>query len=260
VEPLRAGRLCITTLATLAPVVTEDNCDSVLAEAMEKPKREVERIKAKPLPRDVVRKAAPLVLGKVAASPVQVEMLTEQLSRRHLTTDREFEELLASARSALSHSMPGASELEILKQGLRCIIRDHEKRKGLTERPRPSQQPAANPSPDAAIPRAVKRAVWQRDQGRCQWPTQDGGICGSRVRVEFHHVIDRGKGGPSTEDNLILACAVHNQHAADQTWGREFMEKFRRVRRSQQSSDRSASPPSAGGAMAATSEPPPETS
>src|SRR5215813_15243227 len=70
VEPLRAGRLCITTLATLAPVVTEANCDAVLAEAMEKPKREVERIKAKPLPRDVVRKAAPLVLGKVAASPV----------------------------------------------------------------------------------------------------------------------------------------------------------------------------------------------
>src|SRR5215813_3929565 len=163
VEPLRAGRLCITTLATLAPVVTEDNCDSVLAEAMERPKREVERIKArlapKPLPRDVVRKAAPLVLGKVAASPVQVEMLTEQLSRRHLTTDREFEELLGSARSALSHTMPGASELEILKQGLRCIIRDHEKRKGLTERPRPPKQPATSPPPDVAIPRPLRRAV-----------------------------------------------------------------------------------------------------
>ncbi len=263
VEPLRAGRLCVTTLATLAPVVTEANCDSVLAEAMEKPKREVERIKArlapKPVPRDVVRKTPLLVPGKVAASPVQVEMLTEELSRRHLTTDREFEELLAGARSALSHTMPGASELEILKQGLRCIIREHEKRKGLTERPRPLKQPAARLSPDAAISRPVMRVVWQRDQGRCQWPTQDGGICGSRQRVQFHHVIDRGKGGPSTEGNLILACAVHNQHAADQTWGRALMEKFRRAGRAQQSSDRSASPLSAGGAMAAASERPPET-
>ncbi|HJZ88843.1 MAG TPA: HNH endonuclease signature motif containing protein [Polyangia bacterium] len=263
VEPLRAGRLCITTLATLAPVVTEANCDAVLAEAMEKPKREVERIKArlapKPVPKDLVRKAPAPLPGKVAASPVQVEMLTEELARRHLTTDREFEDLLARARSALSHTMPGASELEILKQGLRCIIRDHEKRKGLTERPRPPKQPAASPSLDAAIPRSVMRAVWQRDQSRCQWPTQDGGICGSRVRVQFHHVIDRGRGGPSTEDNLILSCAVHNQYAADQTWGRELMEKFRRARRSQESSDRSASPSSAGGAMAAAREHLPET-
>jgi len=246
VEPLRAGRLCITTLATLAPVVTEANCDDVLAEAMGKPKREVERIKArlapKPVPRDVVRKAPALVPAQVAASPVQVEMLTEELVRRHLTTDREFEELLASARAALSHTLPGASELEILKQGLRCIIRDHEKRRGLTDRPHPPKQPTASPSPDAAIPRQVKRTVWQRDQGRCQWPTEDGGICGSRRRVQFHHVVDRGKGGPSTEDNLMLACAIHNQHAADQTWGRAFMEKFRRARRAQHDSDRSASP------------------
>src|SRR5262249_26889165 len=73
VEPLRAGRLCITTLATLAPVVTEANCDAVLAEAMEKPKREVERIKArlapKPVPKDLVRKAPAPLPGKVAASP-----------------------------------------------------------------------------------------------------------------------------------------------------------------------------------------------
>jgi len=259
VEPLRAGRLCITTLATLAPVVTEANCDTVLTEAMDKPKREVERIKArlapKPVPKDVVRKAPVLVPGKVATSPVQVEMLTEEFSRRHLTTDREFEDLLASARFALSHTMPGASELEILKQGLRCIIRDHEKRKGLTERPRPPKHPAAEPSPDSAIPRPVKRAVWRRDHGRCQWPTADGGICGSRVRVQFHHVIDRGKGGPSTEGNLILACATHNQHAADQTWGREFMDKFRRAGRAQRRSDGSVSPVSAEGAMAASEAP-----
>jgi len=48
------------------------------------------------------------LLGKVAARPVQVEMLPEERALRHLTTDREFEELLASARSALSHQMPGA--------------------------------------------------------------------------------------------------------------------------------------------------------
>src|SRR5262249_35881973 len=216
VEPLRAGRLCITTLATLATVVTEANCDAVLAEAMDKPKREVERIKArlapKPVPKDVVRKEPVLAPGKVAKSPVQVEMLTEELARRHLTTDREFEDLLASARSALSHQMPGASELEILKQGLRCIIRDHEKRKGLAEWPRPPKQPTASPSPGAAVPRTGKRAGWQRDQGRCQWPIADGGICGSRERGPVHPVLDPGQGRPRPQGQPIPALRGHHHH------------------------------------------------
>jgi len=64
---------------------------------------------------------------------------------------------LASARSALSHTMPGASELEILKQGLRCIIRDHEKRKGLTERPRTPATTCLKPA-DGGAGRRVEAA------------------------------------------------------------------------------------------------------
>jgi hypothetical protein len=33
--------------------------------------------------------------------------------RKHLTVDVEYEQLLAQARDALSHAMPGASEVEI---------------------------------------------------------------------------------------------------------------------------------------------------
>src|SRR3954471_547054 len=45
-EPLRDGRLCMTTLATLSSVLTQDNCDEVLNEAMGKTKNEILRLKA----------------------------------------------------------------------------------------------------------------------------------------------------------------------------------------------------------------------
>src|SRR5262249_42111395 len=149
------------------------------------------------------------------------EVLTEHLTRRHMTTDREFEDLLKAARDALSHKMPGASDVEILKEGLRQILRERDKRKGVVEKPRKSNGEAKD------IPARVKREVWQRDGGKCQWPTKDGEVCGSTTRVEFHHIHDRGKGGEHSTDNLMLACAAHNQRAADQSWGETFMNQFR---------------------------------
>src|SRR5689334_8313335 len=109
---------------------------------------------------------------------------------------------------------------------LRRIVRDAARCKGLTNKPR--TQPPHEPAPSRDIPRAVRREVWQRDQGRCQWPTKDGGICGSTNRVQFHHIVDRARGGPHTVENIMLACGAHNQHAADLVWGRAWMEKCRR--------------------------------
>jgi 5-methylcytosine-specific restriction endonuclease McrA len=153
-------------------------------------------------------------------------VLTESLSRKHLTVDDEYEKLLADARAALSHTLSGASEVEILKEGLRRIVRDAARRKGVTTKPR--TKASSLPTVTKDIPRAVMREVWQRDEGRCQWPAQDGGICGSTHRVQFHHRQERARGGPHTVANLMLACAAHNQHAADLSFGRSLMERCRR--------------------------------
>ena len=53
VEPLRTGRLCMTTLAKLMEIMNESNCESLLAEALGKSKRDVERIIAKEKPREI---------------------------------------------------------------------------------------------------------------------------------------------------------------------------------------------------------------
>ncbi len=92
------------------------------------------------------------------------------------------------------------------------------------ERPRP----APLPRPDSDhIPAAVRREVWKRDKGCCQWPLEGGGICGSKLRVE-DHVNPRCLGGKPTAKDLRLACDVHNQLAARLKLGDALMDRYTR--------------------------------
>jgi hypothetical protein len=233
IEPLRDGSLCITTLAELMKIMNESNCDELLAEALGKSVRHARRMvakkKPKHVPKDVATSLVSIQVGAqethttAAEQPVQTEILTESLARKHMTIDREYEDLLKQARAALSHKMPGAAELDILKEGLRQIVKQDAKRKGIVDRPR-----AERVAKNGKISQSVKRIVRKRDQDRCQWPSEDGEICGSTYRVQFHHKQDRGKGGEGTPDNVIQLCQRHNLLAAEISWGAERIAEFRK--------------------------------
>src|SRR5205085_3999859 len=137
---------------------------------------------------------------------------------------RRFLEKLEAARVALSHSQPGGSTEDVLETGLDLVLERQAKRKGLVEKPRKGT-PSANP---AVVTAAVKREVWTRDGGRCQWPLESGGICGSTLRVEFDHSVARALGGSSSLKNMRLLCGVHNDIAARQTFGDYWMNQFTR--------------------------------
>jgi hypothetical protein len=71
----------------------------------------------------------------------------------------------------------------------------------------------------------VKREVWERDGGRCTFVASDGRRCNCRWKLEFDH-IDETK--PPTADNIRLRCRSHNIFHAEQTYGRAYMDLFRR--------------------------------
>jgi 5-methylcytosine-specific restriction endonuclease McrA len=71
----------------------------------------------------------------------------------------------------------------------------------------------------------VRRAVWQRDGGRCTYVSRDGERCRETACLELHHETPYARGGPPTESNLRLICRSHNALAAEADYGREFMAR-----------------------------------
>jgi hypothetical protein len=93
--------------------------------------------------------------------------------------------------------------------------------------PAPSGQPAhRRTGPRETISAAVKRAVWARDRGRCCWPLDSGGVCGSTHRLEMDHIDPWAREGGSTVANLRVVCASHNRLAARRAFGARWMGRY----------------------------------
>ena len=64
-----------------------------------------------------------------------------------------------------------------------------------------------------AIPAAVRREVWERDQGCCSYVDRGSGRrCGSRRLLQIDHILPYALGGRADAGNLRLLCAAHHRH------------------------------------------------
>jgi hypothetical protein len=74
------------------------------------------------------------------------------------------------------------------------------------------------------VPASVRRAVFERDQGRCTYVDGTGRRCAETHGLELHHVTAFAHGGEHTEANITLRCRSHNALAAEEDFGRELIE------------------------------------
>jgi 5-methylcytosine-specific restriction endonuclease McrA len=295
IEPLRDGRLCLTTVAELAKVLTEENRAEVLPRFFRISTREAQELVAELQPRPapptktvvtaVERSAvmpapalplegraettaelqhapaappvallalevAPTLPARVVERRDDIEPLDADLRRLHVTVSRQFLSQLESAREGLSHSIPGASTEQVLKAALDLLLEKQARARGHVKRPQKATPTAAATETSAAappapaperrhhrmgpreqIPAADRRAVWERDQGRCTWPLDGGGVCGSTHRLEIDHRHPRGLGGQPELGNLRLLCERHNKLAARLAYGERWMGRYAGARR-----------------------------
>lgn len=154
--------------------------------------------------------------------PFEVVPLTADRSRLHFTVSKGFMKKLEAARDALSHAMPGATPAEILEAGLELLLAQVAKRRGLVAKPQKKPRPAKGDH----IPAHVRREVWERDGGKCQYPLAAGGVCGSTRDLELDHIHPQSLGGGSTADNLRVACRPHNDLAARLLLGDDLMDRY----------------------------------
>ena len=246
------GTLHLTALSLLAPHLTPENLESTLAAARHKSKREVEEIVATLRPQPAV---PPSVRKLPAAQPApaiaavnelrhepakpftrtatpddqlahavgptrkyenEVKPLSPERYKVQLTISRETHQMLREAQDLLRHQIPDGDLAAIFARAVELLVAElNRTRHAAVGRPRAASTVAG----DRHVPAAVKRAVWERDNGQCAF-IGTVGRCTERGFLEYHHRVPYADRGPTSPDNLELRCRSHNNYEAELWFGR----------------------------------------
>jgi 5-methylcytosine-specific restriction endonuclease McrA len=288
---LADGRLHLTAIAKLAPHLTRENRDRLLARAVHKSKREIEELVAEIAPRPDVpaflRKlperqpaasastappedasagpaalascrdlvdplvaereqgavgrasdacqhrlrpdaVVPPVSGLPGTLPSAARAVVEPLApgryKVQFTASAALREKLERLHALVRSSMPGADLAAVIETAVtEALERLEARRFGRAKAPSANgrQRPAGPPAETASrhVPAAVRRAVHERDGGRCRFVDQQGQRCTARSGLEFHHRHPFGMGGGHSAANVSLLCHQHNRHMAEIDYG-----------------------------------------
>ena len=167
---------------------------------------------------------APSAPGRMEASAPRPKLapLGPQRFALQLTIGQSGYDKLLYARALLGHAASSGDLAVVIERALDALIGRLEKHKfAATSRPRPmTRRSSGHPR---YVPATVKRAVWERDGGRCTFVSEHGRRCPARTRLEFDHVEPVARGGRATLAGLRLLCRAHNQYAAERVFGAAFM-------------------------------------
>jgi 5-methylcytosine-specific restriction endonuclease McrA len=168
------------------------------------------------------------------AEPAEAPIPAKATPVRHqikMTVGPEFMALLDEVRAELSHSHPSASLEALLAECMKLALAVRRKRsRAQSDRPRRAKRAAPAAPGSRSVPAEVRRQVWERDQGRCTFVSDEGRRCDATHRLELHHEIPFARGGPATAANVRVVCRLHNDLLARQDYGDEHMNQFARRR------------------------------
>jgi 5-methylcytosine-specific restriction endonuclease McrA len=242
------GRLNLGAVVLLAPCLTRETADGLLAAAAGRTRIELEILLAERFPRpDVPTQLLPIppapepvpapellpapcqrAPGRVEIpAPTRLKPLSPQRFELHVTLAQETHDKLRQAQALLGHRIPSGDLAQVLDHALATAIAVYEKRKFAANESSSRRRRATRSARD--IPAHVKRAVRARDGGQCTFVSESGHRCTERRFLEFDHVREVARGGEATVANVRVRCRTHNQHAAERTFGAGFMHEKRRA-------------------------------
>ncbi len=271
-EMLADGSLHLSGIAKLVPLLTETNCETLLARAAHQSKRKIEELVAELSPKPDVpatmrklperQKNTPsikiqlgpdLVVSSSGSKHVKPERETKPVLRPapartmpavvqpiaparwrvQFTASAGLREKLDRLRDLMRSSVPDGDLATIIEEAVtEKLERLESKRFGKTKAPRKSLEETKTSPSSRYIPAPVKRAVYERDQGQCGYVDPSGRRCTETERLEFHHHKPFGRGGDHSVGNIQLACRTHNGYYAERDYGKEVVERYRIKRRS----------------------------
>ena len=181
---------------------------------------------------------APSPAGPVPSRPV-VQPLAPGRYRVQFTASARLHAKLRRLRDLLRTQVPDGDLAAIIEVAVtEKLERIEARRFATTRRPRTdvpkadlpkADLPKADTSPASRhIPAPVRRAVRERDGGRCRYVDAAGRRCEARDHLEYHHLRPFGLGGDHRPENIRLMCRAHNAYLAEKDYGRAAMRRFER--------------------------------
>jgi hypothetical protein len=126
--------------------------------------------------------------------------LSEGHYKIRFTGTQALADLLKEAQDLMRHQVPNGDMAVIFERALAALVAERKKaRYAQTDKPRAgtaSSQASREQSKQNSryIPADLRRKVFARDKGRCQFVSPDGTRCTARCKLEFHHMLPFARG------------------------------------------------------------------
>ena len=262
---LRDRDVCVTTLAFIEPILTDDNKDEVLHRVRGASRREVERLVSEFRPAVALRDRIRYVqLPAPVVGNIDTTLFERQLTRGsdalvcqerwselqrvyvQFLADREFLELFEEVQALMSNREV-ASFSEIMK----IVLTEYRDRHSPAARQKRRETKRVNGAASVAaadktgangpdshrwewkdatksrhIPDETRDKVFVRDCGQCSFVAADGTRCQCRKGLQIDHIRPYATGGTHEPSNLRLLCGAHNRLAAEKALGKHVMQPY----------------------------------
>lgn len=194
-KKIERGELSLSVAAKIQSAVKEapEKAKALVLELAGTSKREAEKKLAEVFPQAQKKEAArpisqDLMEIRFTVTREEYEIFQRLMDRKaHANFERKYEQLFAALARAELKKLEGKQE-----------------------------EAAAPHSPGEVnsrhIPAATKRAIWKRDEGRCQYKSPDGHLCNEKHGLQLDHIRPFALGGSASQENLRLLCGAHNRH------------------------------------------------
>ena len=245
-EKIRLGALHVTGAKLLAPHLTRENHRRFLAKAKHKSKRAIEELIADLTPKPAAnplirrlpqpgaeRRVASAVLSPPScggsapapAPPPPPAPLGQERFRVQFTADRQLRDRIEELRALLRYRVPDGDLARVFALAIEELLATVKKERfGLGARPKERSQPEAR---SRHVPATIRRAVFERDGGRCSYVAEDGRRCGETAFLELHHVKAWARFKRHRADEITLRCRGHNRLAARDVFGASHVNRYR---------------------------------